>query len=355
MRYCLAIALLLASHANATAQKPVEDAQGLVIVYEAAERGEGSPARLPEDFDVKLERAAEDLERYLVDHPDNVTALIMTARVRRIQELIEPVVWSPDEELLAPDLGPTHERLDRALAMEPDNAAAHFWHARLYGLRRPVVIDDRLWDQAMNLDKAIEHAERAVELAPPNREYREALAVFLLDAERYEDAEDAVRDLDDGRHMIHLLLSDMAALDLPPSTVYSRSLTESLVSLRESRGRYEGIAYPGLRARVYVMPGPVSKLVEFLDRRWKGIKLFKLKTEKEDGMELRQYVQFLRRDNGELYPTKRQKELPEDDIDGLLLSVLELKNPSEEVLEQFDLDSVESFCTVNVLNVRGEE
>ena len=334
---------------------PVEVAQRLVIAYEAAERGQGSTAPLPEDFDVKLQRAADDLESYLADHPEDVTALILTARVRRIQVLIEPVVWSPDEELPVTDLGPAHERLDRALAMEPDNAAAHFWHGRLYGIRRPVVVDDLLWERAINLEQAIEHAERAVELAPRNREYREALAVFLLDAERYEDAEDVVRDLDDGRHMIHLLLTDMAALDLPPSAIYSRSKTEGLVSFQESMGRYEDISYPGLRVRIYIMPGPVSELEEFLGRRWNDIKLFKLNTEKGDGVVLRQYGQFLRRDNGDLYPTKSRKELPEDDIDGLLLSVLELKNPSEEVLEDFGLDPVESFCTINVLNFRGEE
>jgi tetratricopeptide (TPR) repeat protein len=332
----------------------LERTEELVSAIEAVERGEVPPTDLPQDLDVALSEAAEGLNRYLDEHPDDVGALILSARLERIQDLKEAVVWSPSASEQPPKRGldAAHERLDRALALDSGNAEAHYWHARLYGIQEPVIVDGVLWMQPRNLDKAIEHAQRAVELASTRSDYRETLGLYLYDAGRYQDAVTVTRELADGPHLIHLLLTDMEALELPESATYSPTRTQALISLQKSRGRFVGIAYPQLRLRVYTMPVSASELDRFLAQRWPDVSLFRTNREESEGMTTSQYFQsFDWREDG-LNPTAQKNQMPEDESFGLGLFVTEVKNPTQEMLEEFDMKPVDAFCQIVLMNFR---
>lgn len=338
----------------ATGSWALEGAEELVSAIEAAERGEEPPTDPPQDLDGALSEAAEGLNRYLDEHPDDVSALILSARLERIQDLSEAVVWSPSAGEQPPkrSLDAAHERLNRALALDFDNAEAHYWHARLYGIREPVVVDDVLWKRPRNLDKAIEHAQRAVELAPARSDYREALGLYLYAADRYHDAVTVTRELTDGRHLMHRLLTDMEALELPESATYSPTETQKFISFQESRGRYVVIGYAALRARIYIMLGTASELERFLARRWPDVSLFRVNTEKDEGMTLSQYAQFFHWREDGLNPTAKKNQMPENEANGLALAVHEIKNPTQEILDKFDLKPVDAFCQIYLINFR---
>ena len=338
----------------ATGSWVLEDAEELVSAIEAAERGEEPPTDLPQDLDGALREAAEGLNRYLDEHPDDVSALILSARLQRLQDLSEAVVWSPSAGEQPPkrSLDAAHQRLNRALILDSDNAEAHYWHARLYGIREPVVVDDVLWKRPRNLDKAIEHAQRAVELAPARSEYREALGLYLYAADRYQEAVTVTRKLADGRHLMHRLLTDMEALELPESATYSPTKTQKFISFQESRGRYAGIAYAPLRVRVYIMPGTASELERFLARRWPDVSLFRMSREKFEGMTISQYAQFFHWREDGMDPTAKKNQIPEIGANGLALNVVEIKNPTHEFLETFDLKPVDVFCQIYLMNSR---
>ncbi len=338
----------------ATGSWALEGAEELVSAIEAAERGEEPPTDPPQDLDGALSEAAEGLNRYLDEHPDDVSALILSARLQRLQDLSETVVWSPSAGEQPPkrSLVAAHERLNRALALDSDNAEAHYWHARLYGIREPVVVDDVLWYRPRNLDKAIEHAQRAVELAPARSDYREALGLYLYAADRYHDAVTVTRELTDGRHLMHRLLTDMEALELPESATYSPTETQKFISLQESRGRYVDIGYAALRARIYIMPGTASELERFFARRWPDVSLFRMSREKFEGMTLSQYMQFFHWREDGMDPTAKKNQIPEEKTSGLALSVIEIKNPTQEILEKFDIKPVDTFCQIQLMNFR---
>ena len=338
----------------ATGPWALEGAEELVSAIEAAERGEEPPTDPPQDLDGALSEAAEGLNRYLDEHPDDVSALILSARLQRLQDLSEPVVWSPSAGEQPPkrSLDAAHERLNRALALDSHKAEAHYWHARLYGIREPVVVDGVLWDRPRNLDKAIEHAQHAVELAPAKSAYREALGLYLYDADRYNDAVTVTRELADGRHLMHRLLTDMEALELPDSASYSLTETRKFISLQESRGRYVGVAYPPLRARVYNMLGTASELERFFARRWPDVSLFRVNTEKLEGMTLSQYIQYFHWREDGLDPTAKKNQMPQIEGNGLALQVIEVKNPTLEFLEKYDVKPVDVFSQIYLMNFR---
>src|SRR3989449_11102775 len=108
--------------------------------------------------------------------------------------------------------------LHRVLALEPNNAEAHSWKGRLYGLSfgwRSLFygVNDTSDSVAPQYrayaDSALRFARRAVELAPQQVSYREALALFLVFADRRDEAAAVVGDVAGGRHPTFCILSAM--------------------------------------------------------------------------------------------------------------------------------------------------
>ncbi len=51
-------------------------------------------------------------------------------------------------------------------------------------------------------------------------------------------------------------------------------------------------------------------------------------------------------------PTAKKNQIPEIGANGLALNVLEIKNPTQEFLEKFDLKPVDVFCQIYLMNFR---
>ena len=202
----------------------------------------------------QLEAAADDLATLLQINPDNVEALILSARLGRIRAMLEPVAFGPGKETPPPagKSRPLHAALDRALQLEPDNPDANYWKARLYGVRSPVIRDEKMYYEPEDINKAIDFSRRAVKLAPNNVLYREALALYLVASNQADEAMAVLRDIQDGKHPIYLLLSDLRAIPIPESAVLSAEDTENIAQMEMQRGLF--VDYPNLRVRAYELP-----------------------------------------------------------------------------------------------------
>jgi len=117
----------------------LERAKKLLAILEAAEAGQDAGVS-PKTLTERLGQAEQDLAAHLRTHPSDVEALIVSARLDRFRQVLEPVALSRGQEPADPKAAyaPAHEKLNRALALQPNNAEARYWKARLYGLRHPV-------------------------------------------------------------------------------------------------------------------------------------------------------------------------------------------------------------------------
>ncbi len=319
--------------AAAFAQDVVERAQRLVEMYELVEAGQESREKLPGHLEAELGRLAGGLDRYLRDHADDVAALIAAARVARIQVSLTPLSWSPSAGEPPPtnETGHAHELLSRALAVEPDNADAHYWQARLYGLKNPVIQDGVIAYRAEDLDLAITHGRRAVELVPTSSGYRQALAMFLPDDLRHTEAIDVMRSVDGGQHPIYVLLTDMDLLGLPDEAVYLQLESQSFAEFLNNRGRFKN--YPYLRTRVYSFPGSPAELEEALHRSWPDLEF-------DNGDAVFRTV------NGGLEPSNEESRTTRS---GYLSLAIEARSDEQE---RFEMQGVERFATVFIRNHR---
>lgn len=129
----------------ATTAHPADGAERTITQWEAAESG-----ALDEfSFDEMVEALAEaerEFEARLETDPDDVDALIMSARAGRIRQQLTAVDWSGQEELPDPALeaAPLIAKLNRAIELAPDRADALYWRARVYGTRSPVIREGAL-------------------------------------------------------------------------------------------------------------------------------------------------------------------------------------------------------------------
>ncbi len=299
-------------------------------LVEQVEAAEGSQVSITNSQELpgQLEAAAHDLSTFLQISPDNVKALILSVRLGRIQVMQEPIVFRPGKETPPPPgkSRPLHATLDHALQLEPDNPDANYWKARLYSVRSPVIRDEKMYYEPEDINKAIDFSRRAVKLAPNNVLYREALALYLVASNQADEAMAVLRDIQDGKHPIYLLLSDLRAIPIPQSAVLSAEDTENFAQMEMQEGRF--VDYPNLRVRAYVLPMRAVEVEKFYRGHWPSFRLFKFETEKIEKGEMEVYAQYLKWRNGELTPVSSKNEVPADNpapSDGLAISVVEMR------------------------------
>jgi tetratricopeptide (TPR) repeat protein len=320
---CLLLCACVLNSPLSAAESTLENAKNLMGILEAAEAGHDAGVS-QETLMERLEQTGKALASHLQVNPSDVDALIISARLDRFRLMMEPIIFSKGDE--PPDISgryaPIHEKLDRALALQPNNAEAHYWKARLYGVRHPVIRQDRFYMEIADIDQAIKHARRAVELEPANVVYREALALYLIQADKSSEALEVIRPVANGQHPIYLLLNDLEALPIPTSAVLSAGDTENFAQMEMERGRIHD--YPLLRVHVYVVPMTVAKLQEFYAGYWNGFEFYP--PPDLEGMgngEMRAFQQLFERKGDKLQPARAASEIPQEPSSGILLSGFE--------------------------------
>jgi tetratricopeptide (TPR) repeat protein len=317
----------------------IKDVRKIVEKIEAIEAGkERGP--IPD-----CEELAAELETYLQTHPNDVQALILSARLGRL--INRTIVFIPERDTtITPDYGPFHAALDKALALQPNNSEAHYWKARLYGLRSHVY----------DLDQAINFARRALELEPENVAYREALTLYLIAAMKPDEAMTVMQEVNGGRHPIYLLLADLKDLPIHGDAIFLPEASEGLAQTHLESGAIRD--YPYLRVRAYGLQASAAELEAFYRNHWPGFQLFEVKTEKVNSGSMRQLVQFLQNNKGLLQPVTKKNKIPQFPKTGLLLIVVEFQNVAEEEILGGELRHLafaaqgKPFCLLQIINYR---
>lgn len=327
---------------------------------EAGQRTQISPRQLPED----LAKASADLDVYLRSRPDDVRALILFARLGRTQEIAKPLIFgkgagqlpaTPDKDAPAH----LHSALDRALALEPTNSEAHYWKARLYGVRTPVAVEDSFRMVHRDLERAIQFARRAVELAPESVAYREALALYLLAAEQRKEAMAVMREVSGGKHPIYLLASDLDSLPIPDGAVFLPDDTENIARMHLERGLISD--YANLRVKMYALPLRSTDIEAFYRSRWPSFQLFESdKAQQQENLSVS--FQFLRLRDGILQPTVTKTDVQSavsgTPRDGVVMGVYEFRNVPPDKRrstagQKLPANFGDFFCFIVIGNVRN--
>lgn len=246
--------------ASVTTTTALEGLPAIRQLVEIAEIGDGTVT------DFELEKAAEDLAAYRQEHTDDVEALILSARVGRLLTSLDSIVVNPDDgdpfQAAVEADAPWHAFLDRAIEIEQDNAEAHYWKARLYGVKYPSIENDIYYSKYADLDSAILFAGNAVDLDPQNVPYREALAIYLSEAQRYDEALAAIKPAAGDDNPIYLLLNDLQSVPVPGEATFSTHHTQGFT---DTQGLSD---YGELRVRAYIVPMSGSDVEAFYQDIW---------------------------------------------------------------------------------------
>jgi len=268
---------------------------------ERSELGEPGSERFFRIGHDRLLQYRGQIESYLQAKPDDPAALVLLGRVERfILGRSRNVSCGPDHGCAVDstyDDSSANAAFDRAISLQEGDAAAHFWKARLLADGRPVMRDGEF---AFDIDTgaALTHAQRAVALDARNVRYREFLAVTLSNMGRYQEAAEAIRPVQGGKHLLSLIFQDLAAVPIPEGAVPwpGGHAAFAAVGLDENPPRF--VAQTG---RSWVTDLSLEQLEAFYRRRWPAFRFFRVQgdTGQRGGM------QYLRPDrNGKLQPAR---------------------------------------------------
>lgn len=225
-----------------------------------------------------LKRIEEDkalLEKHIEESQADIEAVILYTRISMIEGRLTPIVLTKDNmyDDFKDSYAPQHSKLDRAIALQPDNARAHYWKARLYG----VIVSTsgasgRLEKRSIDINKAISFAKRAVRLDPQTVVFREALALYLVATERFKEALKVIDTEATKKNLIYLLLKDINEFPIPDGALYSWPDSKRFGEMKLERRRFRN--YPMLRVFIYVVPMSASEIEAFYQSKWTGFKFF---------------------------------------------------------------------------------
>ena len=338
-------------------------------VAAVVDRAEAAEAGRPVDRAVELimqdaAKAATQLSTYLDTQPNDVRALILSVRLGRFRQVTQPIVTQGGDSLptfasLAAEYAPHHAALNRALVLEPNNAEAHYWKARLFGLSHdwmgmlygltPPPAAERTLAHAL-ADSAVRFGRRAVELAPDRVPYREALAIYLILSEQEREAAAVLRDVAGGHHPMATLLADWEAIPVPAGAVALSAEARGMARMWMEEGTIPD--YPFLRVRMYVVMMPADSVQAFYRKRWPGFQLIAAEDERSGTTRVRSFVQHLRWRSEGFVPARNKKDIPDEPIEGVNVALIEITNPPPEVREKFPVPVGKVFCSLSFINVR---
>src|SRR2546422_146788 len=338
----------------------------VVLVVDRAEALEaGQPVdRAQTQIQRDVAKAATQLSDYLKREPNDVQALILSARLGRLGQIAQPLVVQRGDTLptfasLAAEYAPHQAALSRALELEPNNAEVHYWKARLYGLSQswigmlygitepPPAVVALARDYG---DSAVHHGRRAMELAPERMQYREALAIHLILAQQEQEAATVLRDVGGGRHPMSVLLADWQAIPVPAGAVPLPERARGLARMMTDEVAMS--QYPFLRVHMYVVVMPADSVEAFYRKRWAGFQLIRTEEHKNGDARLRVYSQYLRWQGGQIVPARDKREIPDEPTEGIAVALMEIVNPPAEVRPQYPVPLGRVFCLLTFINMR---
>ncbi len=338
-------------------------------VAEIVDRAEALEAGRPVDraqgeIMREVAKATTQLSAYLSQEPNDIRALILSVRLGRFRQVAQPLVVQRGDKMptftsLAAEYAPYHAALNRALQLEPKNAEAHYWQARLYGLSHDWMgmLDGLTPPPAAELtlarayaDSAVRFGRRAVELAPDRVPYREALAIYLILSEQEREAAAVLRDVAGGHHPMATLLADWEAIPVPAGAVALSAEARGMARMWMEEGTIPD--YPFLRVRMYVVMMPADSVQAFYRKRWPGFQLIAAEDERSGTTRVRSFVQHLRWRSEGFVPARNKKDIPDEPIEGVNVALIEITNPPPEVREKFPVPVGKVFCSLSFINVR---
>jgi tetratricopeptide (TPR) repeat protein len=309
-------------------------------------------------FEQQLENAAAEIDALLKTEPNNVPALMMAARVGRVLMGIprkSAPIAGPDAMQKLTDLerrnreevNRLHSFCERAIALEPGNAEAHYWNAVLYGMMASAFYFDQEQRSFNDLANAIRFAQQAVKLAPMNMVYREALAGYLLQNNQEKDAGEAVGEVTGWTHPINRLLKDRDAIPLPPGAVFMKEQTELDVGFI---GEPWNLEYPSLRFHTYLLPMSAAEAEAFWRQKWPGFRLVPKKNKYEREAS---FVQWMRWRGDDLYPARSAGDIFNSRVidKGIILDLREYPGPDPENPLPVPVSGV--YCIIDIHNFRS--
>ena len=322
---------------------PVSAALALLDRVEGVTRG-GRPTH------AEIERVSKDLFAWLKSHPDDAEVLIVSARVMWMENLLEPMVLNPGEGK-PPDpalsFEPAHRLLDRAIALQPQNAEAHYWKARLYGVIVPDFSGDALEYRPVDGEQAVVFGRKAVALAPADTQYAATLAQYLAGRQESQEAMRVLAASPGGqRHPLYTLLHDFDILPLPEKAVYERTAARNVAMAQAERGELADYRYE--RVRAYVIPAPAGEVEAFYKKHWPQFQLGKGETS-NDGVRMTAWQFALRLSNDTWKPERSMPRRTEDVMVGVLT---ELRDVPPEARKKMPAEVGDLYCMLLFVDYR---
>jgi len=300
-----------------------------------------------------VEAAQSEVETYLADHPDDVGALLLKARVGRVVNMLRPTVIGSREggglEMDTVDhFAPLQEALDRAITIDPGLAEAYFWKARLYAIQRLQVIDGEPVIQA-DWDRALEPARQAVALAPEEDRYRVVLGLCLAQQGDITGALDVLRGVEKGKHVLFRILDDFQHIPVPESARSWPRMAEA--SAEMFAGAPGGLrAFAPQRVRAYLVPITPEELEAYYREHWPD---FQFIPDENDPAVLGQYLEP--KGNG-FVPSKTLKAIQgqRNPDKGIMFVVNRRSGLNEEQRSHYPpgFDPPGEFCELTLVNFR---
>lgn len=298
-----------------------------------------------------ISAARTNAEAYLESRPDDLGALMLLVRVGRLEALFAPTMLTTEDGEWVGDttnhLAPVHATLDRVLELEPRLAEAYYVKARLLATANPRFDGDSL---IIDVDwpGCLTNAERAVALAPRERPYRELLALARAESGDLDGAADAVRDIDKGKNLVYLLLTDFASVPMPDDVI---ALPRIQSTFAEMAGQAGLGGYANLRVKAFAVAGGAEGIETFYRETWPDFTLF-LQEESEMS---RTFGQLLNPAKDGFSPTESPDALErnQDPDKGIMMMVTEMDGLTDAALAYPDDPRLQGkFTQVIMINYR---
>jgi len=297
----------------------------------------------------KLKQAEQELDDYLRSADKDVDALILAARLGYLAGGRNPVVISQGQPPPNPKdvFRREHSYLDRALRLRRTSAEAHYWKARLYGLRMPIIANGILEMPIVDADQAVRHMREAVRHDPRRATYREALAIYLADAGKTKEAFEVAVPLAKERNPVYVLLKDLNGFPLPDKAIFAETLTQGFRDIQVGSGKIRN--FPMLRVWMFALPMTVTEIDAFYRNRWPDFRLFQMDSRRPGNPN---YGQFLKFDAKGMEPSTNKSDVDAAQREGILLSVLEFRHPPARVRQMLPIDLGPVYSILTFINLR---